>query len=94
MCRPSFRLLIPFIAAMALIPFSPNSSAYDDQVYNNLLKSRDALSTQQSDLQSAYDETRKQIDALNAKLTRIDMYLRQVDTSLRDVDTALTYAKK
>ena len=77
-----------------LIPLSQTSSAYDESVYNNLLKSRDALASQQSELQTAYDDTKKQMDALNAKLTRIDAYLKQVNSSLKDVDTALLYAKQ
>ena len=94
MCRPCFWLLIPVLLALGLIPYSPSSSAYDEQVYNNLSKSKDALASQQADLQTAYDETKRQIDVLNAKLTRIESYLRQVDTSLRDVNTALIYAKQ
>lgn len=95
MCRPALRLFIPILIAMGVIPFlSQESSAYDQLVYNNLMKSRDALVTQQQELQRAYDETQKQIDALNAKLTRYDTYLKQLNASLRDVDTALLYAKQ
>lgn len=70
------------------------TSAYDQQVYNNLMKSRDALISQQAELQRAYDETQKQIDALNQRLVRIDSYLKQVNSSVKDVDTALQYAKQ
>jgi hypothetical protein len=94
MRRFSFRLLIPILLLAVFIPYSPRSSAYDELVYNNLLKSKDALQSQQADLQTAYDETQRQIDALNAKLVRIDSYLKQVSTSLKDVNTALIYAKQ
>lgn len=92
---PSFRLLVPVTVAVGLLScVGQNSYAYDQQVYNNLMRSRDALTGQQAELQRAYDETQKQIDALNQKLSRIDAYLKQVNSSLRDVDTALQYAKQ
>jgi len=95
MRRPTFRHFIPLLVLLGLVPiFSQKSSAYDEQVYGNLLKSRDALASQQSELQTAYDDTKRQMDVLNAKLTRIDTYLKQVNTSLKDVDTALLYAKQ
>ncbi|MBX9685867.1 MAG: hypothetical protein K2X27_04140 [Candidatus Obscuribacterales bacterium] len=94
MCRSSFRLLVPLLLLTLFQMSGQKSSAYDQQVYNNLLKSRDALASQQAELQKAYDETQKQIDALNGKLTRIDTYLKQVNSSLKDVDTALLYAKQ
>ncbi len=95
MSRPILKHTIPALLILGVIPFfSQESSAYDQQVYNNLMKSRDALVSQQQELQQAYDATQKQIDGLNAKLTRIDAYLKQVNSSLKDVDTALLYAKQ
>jgi len=94
MRRPSFWLFIPTLLLLALTPFIQKSCAYNDLVYNNLLKSKDALTSQQADLQTNYDETKRQIDLLNARLTRLDSYLSQVNSSLRDVDTALVYAKQ
>lgn len=94
--RRSFnRLFIPALMLVGLISLhGQESSAYDQMVYNNLLKSKDALVSQQTELQAAYDATQKQIDELNAKLGRIDSYLKQVNSSLRDVDIALQYAKQ
>lgn len=95
MRRPFLRLLAPTFTFVGILSFTgQNSLAYDQQVYNNLLKSKDALVTQQAELQRAYDETQKQIDALNAKLGRLDTYLKQVNTSIKDVDTALMYARQ
>jgi hypothetical protein len=94
LCRPSFWLSALLVSSAGLAFFSPSSSAFDDAVYNNLLKSRDALTSQKSDLETAYDETKRQMDALNAKLVRIDSYLRQINVSLKDVDTALMYARQ
>lgn len=89
-----FRLGLATVIAVsfAFLPLSPSqrsSAAYDDYVYNNLQKSRDALVDQKRELQRAYDETSKQIEALNQKLQRIDAYMKQVDKAMRDVDEAL-----
>lgn len=95
MRRLLFALTAPVLSLTIMLAFSGQKSmAYDLQVYNNLMKSRDALVQQQTELQRAYDETQKQMDALNMKLTRIDSYLKQVNSSLKDVDTALLYAKQ
>ncbi len=63
--------------------------AYDTGVYNNLLKTRDALLQQRDYLQRAYDDTAKQIDLLQQKLGRVNDYLDQNNKNLRDIDTAL-----
>lgn len=95
MRRQFSALMAPTLSMLILLGISgQNSMAYDVSVYNNLLKSRDALVQQQSELQRAYDETQKQIDSLNQKLGRIDAYLKQVNSSIKDVDTALLYAKQ
>lgn len=69
--------------------FSGTASAYDSAVYNNLMKTRDALMQQRDYLRQAYDDTSKQIDALQQKMNRINSYLDQNDKNLRDLDTAL-----
>ncbi len=85
--------LAAVIASLCIaLPFSPSqrsSAAYDDYVYNNLQKSRDALVDQKRELQRAYDETSKQIDTLSQKLQRVDAYMKQVDKAMHDVDEAL-----
>jgi septal ring factor EnvC (AmiA/AmiB activator) len=65
------------------------AAGYDPNVYNNLMKTRDALLQQRDYLQKAYDDTNKQIDALQQKMTRINNYLDQNDKNLRDIDQAL-----
>jgi peptidoglycan hydrolase CwlO-like protein len=95
MRRLFFALTAPMLSLAILLAYSGQKSmAYDISVYNNLMKSRDALTQQQAELQRAYDETQKQIDNLNQKLSRIDSYLKQVNSSIKDVDTALLYAKQ
>lgn len=69
--------------------FSGTASAYDSGVYNNLMKTRDALLQQRDYLQKAYDDTSKQIDQLQQKLSRVNSYLNQNDKNLRDIDDAL-----
>lgn len=84
------RLLIT--AAMVGLLFAAStekSSGYDQYVYENLQKSRDALLSQRADLERNRGELLAQIDRLQQKVARIDQYLRQVDGSLRDVDGAL-----
>lgn len=92
----SKRLLVSLMALVALVPFAnQRSSAYVDQsVYDNLKKSRDALLAQQGTLQQAYDDTNKQIDALQAKLVRIDAYQKQVRSALKDVEDAMGSANR
>jgi DNA repair exonuclease SbcCD ATPase subunit len=80
------------VTITAMAAWAGVAKAYDPYVLNNLKRSRDALLTQQSDLQRAYDETARQIDALQNKLARIDGYLRQVDQALRDVNRAIDQA--
>ena len=65
------------------------ASAYDPYVANNLKRSRDALLTQQADIQRAYNETARQVDVLQQRLSKLDAYLRQVDQALRDVNRAI-----
>jgi len=80
-------------AAMAMMQiWAGVASAYDSYVLNNLRRSRDALLTQQADIQRAYDETSRQVDVLQQKLAKLDGYLRQVDSALRDVNRAIDQA--
>lgn len=76
-------------AAFSMQFVSGAASAYDSAVYNNLMKTRDALLQQRDYLQKAYDDTQRQIDALQQKMTRINSYLDQNDKNLRDIDAAL-----
>ncbi len=71
------------------MPLSPGASGYDPYVYDNLQRSRDALLSQKTELQRAYNDVASQVDKLQTKLTRLDSYLRQVDSSIKDVDNAL-----
>lgn len=86
--RLSQAAVVAFLCLL-LPSFKTNAAAPGDYVYNNLQKSRDALLDQKRELQRAYDDTSKQMDLLNQKLTRIDAYMKQVDKAIRDVDDAL-----
>jgi len=90
------RLLVTAMVLTALVPFvNQKSSAYvDPTVYDNLKKSRDALLSQQAELQQAYDDTNRKIDALQSRLTRIDAYLKQVRSALKDVEDAMASANR
>jgi septal ring factor EnvC (AmiA/AmiB activator) len=87
-------LLMGFVAALAISCFTAGSSnGRDDYLYNNLMRSRDALNGQRDELQRARSDILQQIDRLNSKIARIDAYLRQVDDSSRDVNNALDNIK-
>lgn len=79
--------IIAAVAAMEV--WAGVASAYDPYVVNNLKRSRDALLAQQADIQRAYDDTARQVEALQQKLSKLDAYLRQVDQALRDVNRAI-----
>jgi hypothetical protein len=82
-------LLVLFAVAAGMIYPALPGATYDVTVYNNLMKSRDALIAQRGELQQAHDDVDKQVDLLQAKQNRLDSYLRQVNSALRDVDEAL-----
>jgi septal ring factor EnvC (AmiA/AmiB activator) len=81
------------VSALAVMQiWAGMASAYDPYVLNNLKRSRDALLTQQADIQRAYDDTSRQVDVLQQKLAKLDGYLRQLDQALRDVNRAIDQA--
>lgn len=61
-------------------------------VYDNLMRSRDALLNQRAYLQKALDGLSTQLNDLNDKIGRLRDYLDQNDQALRDVDRALRQA--
>jgi hypothetical protein len=84
------KLVTAAALAVFLVPcFAVQTLSYDQYVYDNLQKSRDALLAQRDELQRAYNDIAGQVDRLNQKLSRYDAYLHQVDDSLRDVNRAL-----
>ncbi len=67
-------------------------SARDNVVYENLLKSRDAMLAQRAYLQKASDGFSNQINDLQDKQKRVNDYLRQIDQALKDIDLAVRQA--
>lgn len=61
-------------------------------VYDNLMRSKDALLNQRAYLQKALDSLTSQMNDLNDKIGRLRDYLNQNDQALRDVDRALRQA--
>lgn len=89
------RWLFGFVGAASLVAMTAGSSSgYDNYVYENLQRSRDALLGQRAELQHARTEVLASIDRLQQKVVRIDAYLKQVDDSVRDVDDALRNVRK
>lgn len=68
------------------------ADARNQAVYDNLMKSRDALLSQRAYLQKAVDDLGNQINDLQDKQKRVSDYEKQVDKALRDVDNALRQA--
>lgn len=81
-------LSITLVASVVIVLRHP-ADAYNDQVYNSLLRTRDALIDQRKSIEQAIDQTRKKIDSLNAHLKTLEDYLRQTESDIRDVDRAL-----
>lgn len=78
------------VGAATILQFiSTQAKAYDSSVYNNLMRTRDALLQQRDYLRRSADETSKQLDQLQQKMGRINNYLDQNDKNLRDIDAAL-----
>jgi uncharacterized coiled-coil DUF342 family protein len=84
-----FTALGTVLAATLLQLISNQAGAYDSSVYNNLMRTRDALLQQRDYLRRSADETSKQLDQLQQKMARINNYLDQNDKNLRDIDAAL-----
>lgn len=63
--------------------------AYNDQVYNSLLRTRDALLDQRKSIREAIAVTKTKLDSLNTHLKTLEDYLNQTESDLRDVDNAL-----
>lgn len=78
-------LCLGLVVAQAM----PGVSARDQRVYDNLMRSRDALVNQRAYLQKGMDDINGQIHDLQEKSNRINDYLKQVDQALHDVDIAL-----
>ena len=84
------RLLAGLALSIVLIGVDARSSmGYDQYIYDNLQRSRDALLGQRAELERNRADIARQVDLLNAKLNRYDVYLREVDNSIKDVNDAL-----
>ena len=68
------------------------SKASDPRIYDNLMRSRDALLNQRQYLQNALDSLTKQQQEIDDKIGRLRDYLGQNDQALRDVNGALRQA--
>ncbi|MBX9879449.1 MAG: hypothetical protein K2Y22_13390 [Candidatus Obscuribacterales bacterium] len=77
---------------LALGVMSAGHAGQNPTVYNNLMRSRDALLNQRAYLQKALDGLSSQLNDLNDKIGRLRDYLDQNDQALRDVDRALRQA--
>jgi len=76
---------VPFL----IIWIGGSATAYDNQVTNNLLRTRDALLDQKTHLQTAADQIGSKIDTLQRQLDTVNQYLNDTDKALRDVEIAI-----
>jgi len=81
-------ILASVILAVVLSGWGRAVSSLDNQASNKLLQSRDALLSEERDIQRAYDEVSRQINELQRKQALLDSYLSQVHGAIRDVDRA------
>ena len=79
-------------AILAILLTTAGHAGVDPRVYNNLMKSRDALLNQQQYLQKALDALTQQAKDLDDKINSLRDYMNQNDQALRDVDRALRQA--
>ena len=86
--RFSTGVLLSFIAF-----FSGQATAYNNQVFTNLSRSRDALLAQRAHLQDAAFDVKQQMDKLQTQLDTVNSYLTDTDNALRDVETAMQHAQ-
>ena len=82
-------LLTSVVLALLLSGWGRAVSSLDNQASTKLLQSRDALLSEERDIQRAYEEVSRQIDELQRKQALLDSYLRQVHGAIRDVDRAM-----
>ena len=82
-------LLTSVILAFLMSGWGQAGSPLDNQASTKLMASRDALLSEERDIQRAYDEVARQIDELQRKQALLDSYLRQVHGAIRDVDRAM-----
>lgn len=75
------------IAATLFVTVIAPSPAYDP--YDRLKASRDAMLSQQREVQRSYNEVNTQIDELRRQQSILEQYLQQLDRSIRDVDRAM-----
>lgn len=77
------------LIVLILLNVAPRAVGYDDRVYEELKRSRDALLAQQAELGRAETAVKQQINSLNDKLARISQYQRQVNSALNDVESVM-----
>ncbi len=60
-----------------------------EQIYTKLVATRDALLSQEREIQRSYDETSRKIDELSKKQAVLDSYLRQTNKAISDIDRSM-----
>ncbi|MBK9144173.1 MAG: hypothetical protein IPM23_16890 [Candidatus Melainabacteria bacterium] len=89
MPRQKLSLLVLIVLASSLSYCAGYVRAYDQTVYNNLFKTRDALIDQRTHLEEKADEIKKKMAELDRQLDVVNSYLRDTDRSLRNIEDAI-----
>lgn len=87
--RQKLLLLVLILVAGGLCYCAGYVQAYDQTVYNNLSKTRDALIDQRTHLEEKADGIKKTISELERQLDMVNSYLRDTDRSLRNIEDAI-----
>lgn len=84
------RFLVMLVFAFLILGWQRHATAaYDTDVNNTLLRSKNALLTQRTELLAAADKKKDQITQLQLDVDRLQAYIRDTDRTLRDIDIAL-----
>jgi septal ring factor EnvC (AmiA/AmiB activator) len=61
----------------------------EPQIYNKLGATRDALLSQEREIQRSYEETNRKIDELKQRQAVLDAYLRQTSRAIADIEKSM-----
>lgn len=85
----SSKLVVPIALAVTILVVQPSAGSVNRDLYLRLQTTRDALVTQERDIQKSYDDVTRQIDELRKRQALLDSYLIQTRNAVRDVERAM-----
>jgi septal ring factor EnvC (AmiA/AmiB activator) len=76
--------------AMAVVLLGGAVLAYSSGARNSLLRSRDQVADQRSQLERAYSDVDRKIQELQQQKWTLNRYLQDCDRTIKDIDRALS----